>query len=104
MRPVFGAAAKVSAVPRRMVCIETNMSILPQFCFPENAGADYVATPYLERLAAHRKNMTVFSGVSLLGVTAAHQAERCFFTGTPHPNRSGFRNAAGMLEARMIHT
>ena len=36
--------------------------------------------------------MTVFSGVSLPGVTGAHAAERCFRTGTPHPERGGFRN------------
>src|SRR5436190_4638607 len=81
-----------SAVPRRMVAIETNMGILPQFFFPEKAGKDYVLSPYLKRLEAHRKNMTVFSGVSLPGVTGAHAAERCFLTGTPHPERGGFRN------------
>ena len=26
------------------------------------------------------------------GVTGAHAAERCFITGTPHPERGGFRN------------
>ena len=36
--------------------------------------------------------MTVFSGVSLPGVTGAHAAEKCFLTGTPHPERGGFRN------------
>ena len=75
-----------------MVAIQTNMGILPQYFFPEKAGADYTASPYLERVAAHRKQMTVFSGVSLPGVTGAHAAERCFLTGTPHPERGGFRN------------
>lgn len=92
MRPAFGAAAKADLIPRRMVAIETNMGILPQFFFPEKAGRDYAPTPYLERLAAHRKNLTVFSGVSLPGVTGAHAAEKCFLTGTPHPERGGFRN------------
>ena len=91
MRPAFGADAS-KATPRRMVCIETNMGILPQFFFPEKAGKDYVASPYLERLKAHRNQMTVLSGVSLPGVTGGHAAERCFLTGTPHPERGGFRN------------
>ena len=39
MRPVFGATAAASPA-RRMVCIETNMGILPQFFFPEQAGRD----------------------------------------------------------------
>ncbi len=64
MLPAFGAEDS-KAVPRRMVAIETNMGILPQFFFPEKAGRDYALTPYLERLAAHRQNLTVFSGVSI---------------------------------------
>ena len=93
MTPAFGREKdKAERVPRRMVAIETNMGILPQFFFPEKAGRDYAPTPYLERLAAHRKNLTVFSGVSLPGVTGAHAAEKCFLTGTPHPERGGFRN------------
>ena len=96
MRPVFGASAKAAnaagAAPRRMVCIETNMGIMPQFFFPEKPGRDFTPSPYLERLAAHRENITVFSGVSHPGVTGGHAAERCFMTGTPHPERGGFRN------------
>lgn len=85
-----------TAVPRRMVTIETNMGILPQFFFPEQAGADFTLSPYLERLAAHRRQLTVFSGVSLPGVTGGHAAERCFLTGTPHPERGGFRNGVSL--------
>ncbi len=95
LRPAYSAEAP-DAVPRRMVAIETNMGILPQFFFPEQAGADYKASPYLERLAAHRKQMTIFSGVSLPGVTGSHAAERCFLTGTPHPDRGGFRNGVSL--------
>jgi Protein of unknown function (DUF1552) len=82
--------------PRRMVAIETNMGILPQYFFPEKAGKDYESTPYLERLKAHRSQLTVFSGVSLPGVTGAHAAEKCFLTGTPHPERGGFRNGVSL--------
>jgi hypothetical protein len=92
MRPAFASGASAAAPPRRMVAVETNMGILPQFFFPEKAGGDYALTPYLERLAPHRQNLTVFSGVSLPGVTGGHAAERCFLTGTPHPERGGFRN------------
>ncbi len=79
-----------------MVAIETNMGILPQFFFPEGEGRDYKASPYLERLAAHREQMTVFSGTSFPGVTGGHTAERCFLTGTPHPDRGGFRNGVSI--------
>ena len=91
MRPAH-ARENAAQVPRRMVAIETNMGILPQFFFPEQAGRDYALSPYLERLAPFRNDFTVFSGTSHPGVTGAHSAEKCFLTGTPHPERGGFRN------------
>lgn len=91
MRPAF-AKEDVKAIPRRMICIETNMGILPQFFFPEKAGRDYELTPYLQKLAANRNDFTVLSGTSHPGVTGGHAAEKCFITGTPHPERGGFRN------------
>lgn len=90
------AADTDSSGPRRMVAIETNMGILPQYFFPETAGRNYEVTPYLKRLADHRADMTVFSGVSLPGVTGAHAADKCFLTGTPHPERGGFRNGVSL--------
>jgi hypothetical protein len=91
MQPAF-AEEEQAAIPRRMICIETNMGILPQFFFPEKAGRDYELSPYLQKLAANRNDFTVFSGVSHPGVTGGHAAEKCFLTGTPHPERGGFRN------------
>jgi hypothetical protein len=96
MQPRLNASDAAGAIPRRMVAIETNMGILPQFFFPDKPGKEYAATPYLERLASHRNEMTVFSGVSLPGVTGAHAAEKCFLTGTPHPERGGFRNGVSL--------
>ncbi|MCA8987683.1 MAG: DUF1552 domain-containing protein, partial [Planctomycetaceae bacterium] len=89
-------AEESQSSPRRMVAIETNQGIIPQFFFPETAGTDYEQTPYLQRLARHRKQMTVFSGVSLPGVDGAHAAEKCFLTGTPHPARGGFKNGISL--------
>ena len=90
------AAAAGGPPPRRMVCVQTNMGILPRYFFPEGSGRDYTASPYLERLAEHREQFTVFSGVSLPGVTGGHAAQKCFLTGTPHPERGGFRNGVSL--------
>jgi len=87
---------EAAAIPRRMVAIETNMGILPQFFFPDRPGRDFAPTPYLRKLAAVRDQLTVFSGVSHPGVTGAHAAEKCFLTGTPHPERGGFRNGISL--------
>ncbi|MEM7015299.1 MAG: DUF1552 domain-containing protein, partial [Verrucomicrobiota bacterium] len=94
MRPA--SAADDSEQPRRMVAIQTNQGIMPQFFFPETSGRDYESTPYLDQLADHRKNMTVFSGVSYPGVDGGHAADKCFLTATPHPSRGGFRNGISL--------
>lgn len=95
MQPVFGAQA-AAGIPRRMVCIQTNMGILPQFFFPGETGRDFALSPYLDRLKAHRDQITVFSGVSYPGVDGGHTAQKCFLTGTPHPARGGFRNGISL--------
>jgi hypothetical protein len=91
-----GKAAAAEGTPRRLVAVETNMGILPQFFFPDRPGRDYAPTPYLQKLAAVRDHLTVFSGVSHPGVTGGHAAEKCFLTGTPHPERGGFRNGISL--------
>src|SRR4029077_20831863 len=63
---------------------------------PTRTGRDYELTPYLQKLAHVRDHMTVFSGCSYPGVTGGHVAERCFLTGTPHPERGGFRNGISL--------
>ncbi len=103
MLPSFARANEARKLPRRLVAIQTNMGIIPQYFFPEQAGADYKLTPYLEKLAAHRKQMTVFSGCSHPGVTGGHAAEKCFLTGTPHPDRGGFRNTVSLDQFAAEH-
>ena len=95
MQPAF-ANEEPADIPRRMVAVETNMGILPQFFFPEDAAGEALVSPYLERLKNHLPQITAFSGVSLPGVTGGHAAERCFLTGTPHPERGGFRNGISL--------
>jgi hypothetical protein len=95
MTPAF-AKDPSGKPPCRMVAIQTNQGIMPQFFFPEKAGKDYETTPYLKFLSDHREHMTLFSGVSLPGVDGGHAADKCFLTGTPHPGRGGFRNGISL--------
>ena len=97
----LGETAKVArnlagGAPRRMVAIETNMGILPHYFYPEGSGQDYKPSPYLDILKDHRKNLTVFSGVSHPEVDGGHQAETAFLTATPHPGRGGFKNTVSL--------
>ena len=100
MRPLFGSAARAadaeSAVPRRILAIETNQGILPQNFFPKQNGRDYELSPYLKLLESHRQDFTVFSGVSHPDVDGGHEAEICFLSAAPHPLSGGFRNTISL--------
>ncbi len=96
MLPKGRAAEGQPVSPRRMIGIQTNQGILPQYFFPAETGQNYTLTPYLERLAGVRNQFTVFSGVSLPGVDGGHAADKCFLTGTPHPAQGGFRNGISL--------
>ncbi|MBP6785446.1 MAG: DUF1552 domain-containing protein [Verrucomicrobiales bacterium] len=95
--------AHETKIPRRLVAIQTNMGIMPQFFFPEKAGADYALTPYLEKLAGHKSHLTVFSGCSHPDMTGGHAADKTFLTGTPHPERGGFRNGVSVDQLAAEH-
>ena len=95
------AAAEGSSIepgdkPRRFLGICNNIGLLPENFFPKGAGRNYVASPYLERLAAHRDDFTVFSGVSHPDVDGGHPADVCFLSAAPHPASSGFRNTISL--------
>lgn len=100
MTPAFAAPAPASATPggkpRRMLGICNNLGLVPEYFFPKGAGADYKASPYLELLQEHRKDFTVFSGVSHPDVDGGHPADNCFLTAAPHPSSGGFRNTISL--------
>src|SRR5436305_4796281 len=96
MRPAFSHAAGSAPVPRRMLGICNNLGLLPEKFFPTGAGADYQPSPYLEILAEHRRDLTVFSGVSHPDVDGGHPADNCFLTAALHPGSGGFRNTISL--------
>lgn len=96
-RTVGGAGANGSdSKPRRFLGICNNIGLLPEHFFPQGEGPNYVASPYLQRLAAYRDDFTVFSGVSHPEVDGGHPADVCFLTAAPHPASSGFRNTISL--------
>jgi hypothetical protein len=90
------AALAPDAKPRRMLGICNNLGLRPDLFFPTGAGRDYVASPYLELLAAHRNDFTVISGVSHPNVDGGHPADISFLTAAPHPASSSFRNTISL--------
>src|SRR5687768_2771879 len=103
MTPAFGSVLKRAQAeqtpggkPRRMFGICNNLGLLPEHFFPKDPGAEYQLSPYLELLREHRKDFTVFSGVSHPDVDGGHPADICFLTAAPHPGSAGFRNTISL--------
>ncbi|MCG6155566.1 DUF1552 domain-containing protein [Rubinisphaera margarita] len=90
------AGAGEPTPPRRMIAIMTDLGIVPEYFFPEAPGRDFKLTPYLQVLAEHRDQFTVFSGLSHPEVTGGHQTDLCFLTGAPHPRKPGFKNSISL--------
>ncbi len=84
------------AEPRRMFGICNNLGLLPDQFFPAEAGREYVASPYLKLLEAHRNDFTVISGVSHPNVDGGHPSDISFLTAAPHPASSSFRNTISL--------
>ena len=95
LRPALAKAEKLTK-PRRMLAICNNLGLLPDYFFPKEAGRGYTLSPYLEKLASHRDDFTVFSGVSHPDVDGGHPADNCFLTAAPHPASGGFRNTISL--------
>jgi hypothetical protein len=94
MSPAF--AQGKPAKPRRMIAICNNLGLLGDHFFPQTKGRDYVLSPCLQPLQAHRNDFTVFSGVSHPNVDGGHPADVCFLTAAPHPGSSSFRNTISL--------
>ena len=91
----FGATAS-KASPKRMIAINQDLGFIPKRFFPETSGRNYTMSPYLEKIAAHREQFTVFSGLSHPGVDGGHRADKTFLTAAPHPGRASFRNTISL--------
>ncbi|MCX6858600.1 MAG: DUF1552 domain-containing protein [Verrucomicrobia bacterium] len=90
--PLLGRAAD-KLPPRRLLAIHVPLGMMPHFFFPK---AGEPSSPYLDLLAAHRGQFTVFSGLSHPGVDGNHHAGQCFLTGAPHPGQPTFRNSLSL--------
>jgi hypothetical protein len=89
-------AAESAGPPLRAIFISNNLGVLPKPFFPEASGRDYVLSPSLARLAAHRADFTVISGLSHPNVRGGHSTENCFLTAARNPTASGFRNTISL--------
>jgi hypothetical protein len=95
-RAATASSPAANATPRRMFGICNNLGLRPDLFFPTGAGREYVASPYLKLLEAHRDDFTVISGVSHPNVDGGHPSDISFLTAAPHPASSSFRNTISL--------
>lgn len=92
MNPAW--AREINQPPKRMVLICDTNGLHAPALFPKKAGADYELTDYLKLLKEHRKDLTLFSGLSHPDqFTIDHQGEKAWLSGAPRPAVPGFRNS-----------
>jgi hypothetical protein len=112
MEPSLGkralGAAAAGKLPKRFVAMCATLGFHAPFLFPEKEGRDYELTPYLVRLADHRDQMTVFSGLSHSEQQGnnGHASELTWLTSAQRPGLAGFRNTISLdqLIAQQIGT
>jgi hypothetical protein len=91
-------AATAAPSGKKMVCICTSLGLHAPFLFPDETGADYTPTPYLDLLKEHRKDFTLFSGLSHPDQNGAngHTSEMTWLTSARFPGLGGFRNTISL--------
>src|SRR5689334_23223306 len=84
MSPVVASAERRGdPLPRRMVLIGRPLGLHTPLLFPDKAGRDYEHTRYTRILDAHRRELTIFSGMSHRGYTDGHHNDVALLTGAP---------------------
>jgi len=90
MQPAW---AKEQAPPKRMVLICNTLGLHAPALFPKKTGADYELTDYLGIIKDHRKDFTLFSGLSHPQQGGEHLCEMTWLSAAPNPGMDGFQNS-----------
>jgi hypothetical protein len=93
MTPAFSRAASAQA-PQRFVAMCATLGFHTPFLFPQETGAGYTLTPYLEPLQHLRDDFSVISGLAHAEQNGAngHTSEFTWLTSAKHPGLAGFKN------------
>lgn len=97
MVPAFAtrAQAAVANPPPRFLAMCATLGFHTPFLFPQETGADYTLTPYLEPLKDLKNDFTVISGLQHEEQNGAngHTSEMTWLTSAKHPGLAGFKNS-----------
>ena len=96
MVPAFAtrAQAAVGQPPPRFLAMCATLGFHTPFLFPQETGADYALTPYLEPLKDLKGDFSVLSGLQHEEQNGAngHTSEMTWLTSAKHPGLAGFKN------------
>lgn len=100
MVPAFATRAQAAAgqPPQRLLAMCATLGFHTPFLFPNETGADYALTPYLEPLKDLRGDFTVLSGLQHMEQNGAngHTSEMTWLTSAKHPGLAGFKNTISL--------
>jgi len=102
MTPAFATAPPA---PKRFLAMNAGLGFHAPHFIPDETGTDYKAPIYLEKLAKHRKDFTVFSGLSHPNSNGnnGHASELTWLTGAPRPGLAGFKNTISLDQLMARH-
>ena len=102
MTPAFAAGP---TAPKRFVAMSAGLGFHAPNFIPTEAGAGYPAPLYLQKLEKHRKDFTVFSGLSHPNSNgnSGHASELTWLTSAPRPGLAGFRNTISIDQLMARH-
>lgn len=97
MVPAFAtrAQAAVAQPPPRFLAMCATLGFHTPFLFPQEIGANYTLTPYLEPLKDLKGDFSVLSGLQHDEQNGAngHTSEMTWLTSAKHPGLAGFKNS-----------
>ena len=81
--------------PKRMLLICNALGLHSPSLFPKTTGSNYQSTEYLQLLAEHRKDFTLFSGLSHPDQSGKepHDTEMTWLSAARNPGLGGFKNS-----------
>ena len=102
MTPAFAAGP---TAPKRFVAMSAGLGFHAPNFIPTEAGAGYQAPLYLQKLEKHRKDFTVFSGLSHPNSNgnSGHASELTWLTSAPRPGLAGFKNTISIDQLMARH-
>ena len=99
------AFAAGPTAPKRFVAMSAGLGFHAPNFIPTEVGAGYQAPLYLQKLEKHRKDFTVFSGLSHPNSNgnSGHASELTWLTSAPRPGLAGFKNTISIDQLMAKH-